>query len=157
MFVSDIGNQLATFSGEEKIQHKIIITWELAEKQADGEPFLVSKFYTLSLNEKATLRSDLESWRGKAFTEEEISDGFDIERLIGVNCYLNIGRNKKERAIVAAVNPIPKGLPTIKGTVSVMPENLKKWIQSYRDKAVEVAQHTVSPDKTQPESDGLPF
>ena len=35
------------------------------------QPFVLSKGHTLSLYEKANLRHNLESWRGKQFTAEE--------------------------------------------------------------------------------------
>ena len=41
----------------------------------DGKPFLVRRRYTASLHEKSALRKDLESWRGRAFTNVEL-DGF---------------------------------------------------------------------------------
>ena len=65
----DIGTQRGEYMGEPKIRKQVIVTWELAEKMTTGEfagqPFLMSKYYTQSLDEKATLRKDLENWRGK--------------------------------------------------------------------------------------------
>jgi hypothetical protein len=54
-----------------------MITWELPtelevfHEEKGEEPYVVSKTYTLSMHEKATLRRDLESWRGQGFTEKE--------------------------------------------------------------------------------------
>ena len=56
---------------------------------ADGKPFLISRRYSLSLHEKSSLRRDLESWRGRAFTQEELR-GFDLEVLIGVGCLVSV-------------------------------------------------------------------
>lgn len=60
----------------------------------DGRPFGVFKTYTASLFEAATLRKDLESWRGKSFTEEELA-GFDISNLIGCTAKIEVGLTKK--------------------------------------------------------------
>ena len=138
-FVNDIGKQMGEYMGEPKISHKVIITWELAEKKTQGnsagEPFLVSKFYTLSLNEKANLCKDLESWRGKSFTEDELK-GFDLEKLIGANCFLNITESKNDGRIVSAVTPIAKGMTKIERKYSAMPDGFAKWVQGLKDKAV---------------------
>lgn len=99
-------------------KHKIRIVWQIEELMDNGKPFLVSKPYTLSLNEKANLRKDLESWRGRAFTEDE-SDGFDVEAVIGKNCLLNVQQKvsgENTYANVIGVMPLKKGMPTIQPT-----------------------------------------
>jgi len=50
----------------DKWQPKVQIAWELpTEPMADGRPFVVSQRYTASLGELASLRRDLEGWRGR--------------------------------------------------------------------------------------------
>lgn len=67
-------------------KHMVEIWWQLDERNPEnGRRFTVKKLYSLSLHEKATLRKDLELWRGRKFTREEL-DGFDLEKLIGVTC-----------------------------------------------------------------------
>jgi hypothetical protein len=51
----------------------------------DGRPFAMFKNYTLSWSEKANLRLDLQSWRGKPFTQEEMRR-FDLETILGAWC-----------------------------------------------------------------------
>jgi hypothetical protein len=98
-------------------QHKINVAWQINELRDDGKRFVVYKRYTLSLNEKATLRKDLESWRGRAFTRDE-EMGFDVESVIGANCLLNVKHNPsadgtRTYANVLAVMPLMKGMPKI--------------------------------------------
>ncbi len=96
-------------------QHKIALAWQIDEEREDGKRFLVYKRYTASLHEKATLRKDLESWRGRAFTRDE-EMGFDVESIIGANCLLNIQHNvngDKTYANVVAVMPLHKGMTKI--------------------------------------------
>lgn len=117
--VVDLGVMKVVYAGKEKAQHKIRIVWQLDEADATGKPFRVQQRYTLSLHEKAALRKDLESWRGKPFTEEEIKDGFDIEKLIGVGCFLNVMHEAKGTTMYANVKAImrlPKGVqsPTVR-------------------------------------------
>jgi hypothetical protein len=94
------------------LQHKIDVAWQIDELRDDGKRHLVYKRYTLSLNEKATLRHDLESWRNKPFTRDE-EMGFDVETVIGANCLVNIQHKAgKDRvfANVVAVMPLLKGM-----------------------------------------------
>src|SRR5262245_18905145 len=73
---------------------KVALRWELDLPNPDrnNRPYLVTQRYSLSLNEKATLRRLLEAWRGRRFTEAELA-GFDLEALLGVNCQLQIVHN----------------------------------------------------------------
>lgn len=113
--VVDMGILEVTYANKTKKQHKIRVVWQIDELMDDGKPFIVQKRYTLSLHEKAGLRKDLESWRGKAFSRDE-EMGFDVEKLLGVNCFLNIVHAVKEGttyANVAGVVPLKKGMPHI--------------------------------------------
>lgn len=106
--VVDIGQQETHFG----MKPKIVIGWELPfELMEDGRPFAVSGFYTLSLSEKANLRKDLEAWRTRPFTEEEVK-GFDVKNVLGKPCQVTIIHNLKDgktRASVAGVAGVPKG------------------------------------------------
>jgi hypothetical protein len=91
----EIGTVEIEYKGDKKKQHKVSITWELPTETAifhedrGPEPFVVSKKYTLSMHEKANLRKDLESWRGKGYTDEE-AEKVDITKLIGQPCLLSV-------------------------------------------------------------------
>ena len=105
------------------LQHKIDIAWQIGELRDDGKRFVVYKRYTLSLNEKATLRHDLESWRGKKFTREE-EMGFDVETVIGVNGLINVQHNtkgEKTYANVVSIMPLVKGMPEMTADGYVRP------------------------------------
>jgi hypothetical protein len=113
--VIDKGMVESNFDGKPKMQHKVSVCWQIDEKRDDGKRFLVYKRYTLSLNEKATLRKDLESWRGRAFTRDE-EMGFDVETVIGANCLINVQHAKKgdkTYANVVSVMPLFKGMTKI--------------------------------------------
>jgi hypothetical protein len=116
--VIDHGLVEITFSGKTQKKHKITIAWQIDELMDTGKPFLVRRRYTLSLHEKATLRRDLESWRGKAFSDKEL-EGFDLESLLSVACLINViheNRNGSVFANVASVMRLPKNMvaPTVK-------------------------------------------
>lgn len=113
--VVDLGVIESKWNGKTLTQHKIKIVWQIEEDRDDGKPFQVSRRYTLSLHEKAGLRKDLESWRGRAFTDEELQ-GFDVETVIGVGCLLNVIHNVKDGstyANVAGVMKLPKNMTSL--------------------------------------------
>ncbi len=110
----DIGTQKGEYQGQPTIKRQFILKWELPNElmtrgEQAGMPFVVSKFYTASLSEKSTLRKDLEAWRGKEFTKEELA-GFDSKAILDKPCMIQIseknGRNK-----VTAVTCLAKGTP----------------------------------------------
>lgn len=107
--VYDLGDVETQFG----VKHKVEISWQISERMENGKPFLVSKRYTASLHEKAALRHDLEAWRGKAFTEDEL-DRFDLENLLSVNCLISVIHKKGSKggtfANVTNVAPLMKGL-----------------------------------------------
>lgn len=110
---------------ETVLRPKVAIVWETPDERIDidGElkPQNITKFYTKSISQKANLAADLESWRGKAFTEEE-RKGFDLDNILGVPCQINVVhefKNGKARAKLANVLPLSKGMP--KPTPSIKP------------------------------------
>lgn len=147
--VIDLGFIETTFEGKKKSQHKVSIVWQINELREDNTRFLAFKRYTLSLNEKAALRHDLESWRGKAFTADELR-GFDIERLLGANALVNIThvtRNGKTYANVVSV------MPLLRGMVKMAPDGYTRKQEQQPD-----AHHDAS-DAVEPaeEEDVIPF
>ncbi len=114
-----IGTILENVMGVEKKMHKVRISWELPTelkvfKEEKGEqPYSLSKEFTLSMHEKATLRKFLESWRGKSFSEQE-AEAFDITNLIGKPCMMSVkhkeAKNGNTYAEIAGVNLMPKGM-----------------------------------------------
>jgi len=121
--VVDLGEVEVTYQGKTQRKHKVVICWQIDESMDSGKPFLVRRRYTLSLHEKATLRRDLESWRGRAFTNTEL-EAFDVENLLSVGCLINViheVRNGSTYANVASIMRLPKGMqaPTPRDYVRV--------------------------------------
>lgn len=109
----DIGTQQGEYQGKATFRRQVIIGWELpSELMSDGDsagkPFVVSKFYTASLGDKANLRADLKNWRGRDFTDEELA-GFEAQNILGKPCMLSITLNDKGKARVTGVMALPKG------------------------------------------------
>ncbi len=140
--IVDAGTQSSEMYGDKR---KLIVTWELPTERimVDGKdlPCSISKFYTLSLNSKATLRKDLVAWRGRDFTPEELA-GFELSRVLGTACQLTV-IHKAGKARVEGVAGIPRGTqvpevvnPKVEyafsqgedATFKVLPEWLQKTI-----------------------------
>jgi hypothetical protein len=110
----DLGTQQGEYQGKTTHARKVVVRWELpnelmSEGDFAGKPFIVSKFYTASLSEKANLRKDLANWRGRDFTPDELA-GFDAKNLLDKCCMVNITHNEKGKAKVTGVAAVPKGM-----------------------------------------------
>lgn len=90
--IIDLGRQSTEWNGETKERQKIMVAWEILDddlRMKDGRPFSISKRYTASLNERSQLRKDLQAWRGKRFTDEEL-EGFDLKKVLGQYCAIQV-------------------------------------------------------------------
>lgn len=115
--VIDIGLKPNPFK-EGAMQHKIDIAWQIDECRDDGKRFVLYKRYTLSLNEKATLRHDLESWRGRPFTRDE-EMGFDVETIIGANCLINVQHKAGTKDASKVFANVVSVMPLLRGMVKI--------------------------------------
>ena len=116
--IIDLGTQRTEYMGEVKFLRKVMFGWELHGEDgvgnplltAKGEPMAIFKNYTLSLSEKANLRHDLQSWRGKDFTDDELRR-FDISVVLGqwgmVNVVHRPGKDGKIFSNVQTVTAVP--------------------------------------------------
>ena len=92
--VIHIGTIDTEFKGRKTKQNKVRFGWEFPEEMRESSegkkyPATISQEYTLSLSSKSNLRKILASWRGQDFTPEELK-AFDISKLIGAECMINI-------------------------------------------------------------------
>lgn len=122
--IVDLGTQEVEWQGETKLQDKVTIYWELHGDAQDGtplttddgQPLTIFSTYTNSIGKKAKLRSDLESWRGRPFTDEELK-GFDISKLINAYCLVNVvqaERNGKTYSNVQSLTPLPGAMAKVR-------------------------------------------
>ena len=161
LFVEDIGLQkTAGYQGKpDKIKRKVVIAWESEEKQADGNPFIITKKYTASFFKEARLLKDLEAWRGRKFTEAELA-GFDLDAVIGKNCLLNIVHNEKEGKTYANIQglvPLKAGMVKMTPSIRSKPEWFVKWIKTLQDNQVTVGEAQSQPIQHVQQEEDLPF
>lgn len=155
--VVDLGKQRDEYQGQVRVQHKIHVRWELPNERIEWEdkdgnrregPASIGQTYTLSLHEKSNLRSDLEKWRGRAFTAEELA-GFDVSKLLGVPCMVTVTHkesNGRIRDRVAGVSGVPKGMAKPEAAENVLViydnehreayEGLSDWLRGKIDNQV---------------------
>ena len=134
-----------------KTQHKVVLLFELETRKKDGSPFLASKKYTASLEEKANLLKDLQSWRGVAFTDAELK-GFDLNAVKGKGCQLNLVSIRKadgDPSVVVDVimRPRKDWKPF---QVKTAPDYIPDWILEVIDAQLEPAQGHNDPDMDDP-------
>jgi hypothetical protein len=105
------------FAPKRTLMVRFQIPSERVEITKNGEtkslPAVISRTLGLSLNEKATLRQLLQSWRGKAFTPEELKR-FDLANVLGKPAFINVThsvKGEKTYANLTSIMPLPKGMP----------------------------------------------
>ena len=167
--VLDLGIQKTNFEGKEGVSHKCFIGWELPdEKMDDDRPFVISKEYSVSLSPKANLYNDLVSWRGKAFTPQEL-EGFDIFTVLGAPAMVTVihkENNKGEmKARLGSVAKKMKGMeapppynPLVKFSFEdggSIPEDIYDWLKKKIDErlADNWDQYNDGEDKQEGEQD----
>mgnify|MGYP007004369290 FL=1 len=119
--IVDLGTQDSTYLGTVKKLPKVMLQFEVhgeddagkAIVTAKNEPMSISKNFTLSLAEKATLRKDLQTWRGREFTEDELR-GFELKNVLGAWAMVSVikamGNNGKEYTNIAAIMSVPPAI-----------------------------------------------
>jgi hypothetical protein len=144
----DLGTHLDEKFGNRN--HKLVIIFEIPTERIEIEkdgvkmnlPRAISKQYTISLSEKSNLRKDLQTWRGRGFTPEELK-GFDVKNVLGKSCLLQVihtHKGEKTYANISAIIGFPKGMPpltpenpltfySIHESRDVIPQHVPDWIR----------------------------
>jgi hypothetical protein len=119
--IIDLGTQKTEWQGQVKLLPKVMFQFEVHGEDEDGnplrtskgEPMSISKNYTLWLKEKSLLKADLEAWRGKGFTQDELK-GFELKNVLGAWCLLTVtratGKDGKDYTNISGVSPVPKAM-----------------------------------------------
>lgn len=61
--IADLGLQTSTYEGKEKLQRKVSLAFALNTKNGWGETPVISRKFTLSFSEKATLAQFITAWK----------------------------------------------------------------------------------------------
>ena len=110
-----LGTTFDEMYGKKKCQ--VMIQFEFPSETIDdpsseyhGQPYSMSRFYNFILSEKSSLRADLERWRNKPFTPEELL-GFDLKNIIGVPCMISVVKGNTGKNKIDAVSAPMKDMP----------------------------------------------
>ena len=180
MFV-DFGLQETTGKYAGKVQHKVYFRWQIPSLRLSYEkdgvehegPMTIGSTFTLSLHEKAALRKILQSWRGRAFTPEELAK-FDVTAVVGKPCLLSVTHAPKPdgSGVYANVDNVMKlvagmPVPELEGSPLIYDadnmgsfELLRPWMQEKvrAQKLPAEADKANDPDKWRDElDDDIPF
>lgn len=174
--IIDLGTQQREYQGDISYRRLSLIIWEIDGQFDDkGQPITISKAYTASLGEKANLRRDLESWRGRPFTPSELA-GFDVKNLLGKTCLLNLIKvqgQKGEKVVISAVSALPKRIPAPAAPVHTpyiysldnhdqsiwneLSDGLKGWINRSRERTESGQATNPAPLRSTTTDDDIPF
>ena len=181
----DLGHQYAKFQDRPgKWMHKIRLGWEIpeltfeAEDKETGEkttkPRVIGKEYTLSYYKESHLKTDIQSWIGRALTADEQDKGYALDALMGAPCMISVvhadGHDKdgqpRTYANVASVMACPRSVtvpelfnPYMLYDMTNDPDNkvfdsLYPWLKERIKKAQEF-QHEDGDMEAEPTADEL--
>lgn len=119
--IIDLGTQKTEWAGQVKLLPKVMFQFEVHGEDDEGnplvtpkgEPMSISKNYTLSLRDKSQLKADLEAWRSRGFTQDELK-GFELKNVLGAWCMLTVtratGKDGKDYTNISGISPVPKAM-----------------------------------------------
>lgn len=107
--IIDLGTQHGEYNNQPTRRNQVLVVWELPKEIVDEKPVTASAFYTNSLGKNANLRRDLELWRGRGFTQDEL-DRFDLQAILGAPCLLTVIPKGEDKTKVGGVSGLPKGM-----------------------------------------------
>ena len=168
--VVDLGVQPSP-GGQFAPKRTVVLRFQIPEIRVeitkDGEtkslPAVISRTVGLSLNEKSTLYGLLTSWRGKAFTPDELKK-FDLGKVAGKPAFINVTHSVKgdrTYANLTSIMPLPKAMPapTLEGEAlvystdtpdSTVFDKLPTWVQD------KIANRIIDAPKAAPKAAAKP-
>lgn len=148
--VCDLGTQHDEYMGKPIARRQVLIGWQFPslpktewedENGTHQSTKYLTRFFTLSLDEKANLRKLCKGWRGRDFTAEE-KKAFDVSKMLGAPAQVQIVHDVKEngdiRDKIENVIKFPNGMaaPAIDGDPisfdfddhQQIPANVPEWV-----------------------------
>lgn len=136
--IVDLGEQYS--ETYKKYSNKLLVIWEIPSEtiEIDGEdkPRWLSKDFSASLHEKSGLYQTLVSWRGKAFTEAELTEDengfmqFSVLDMLGVGCFLQVIVEEKDSGSynrITSVIALPAGIDAPKTETPLISFDMDDW------------------------------
>lgn len=138
--IVDLGEQYS--EAFKKYGQKLLAIWEIpsqtVEVEGEQKPRWLSRDFTASLHEKSNLYQTLVSWRGRAFTEEELSEDengflrFSVAEMLGTGCLLQVIVEEKEGGSynrITSVVALPAGMSAPAPQSPLLSFDIDAWDQ----------------------------
>ena len=133
-----LGLQEQDYQGETRKTKRIMFVFTLPgetyEYEGETRCRTLMKEYTASIAPKAALKKDLESWRGRAFTDQEL-EAFELVNVLGKPVMLSLiaeEKNGKSYNKINGLAKIAKGMTVPEGIDTYLfsaaePETYENW------------------------------
>lgn len=127
--VIDLGEQYS--EKFKNYSNKVKFVWALPSEtiEIDGktEERQLSKEFTFSVSKKGGLRTFLESWNSKTYSDDEFAE-LDVFDQVGKPCQLQVVLNDTgEYSNVANLMPLPKGMPAPVSNTAFITWDMDAW------------------------------
>lgn len=127
--VVDLGEQYS--EKFKSYSNKVKFVWALPSEtiEIDGktEERQLSKEFTFSVSKKGGLRTFLESWNSRTYSDDEFAE-LDVFDQLGQPCQLQVVLNDtKEYSNVANLMPLPKGMPAPTSQTAFFTWDMDAW------------------------------
>lgn len=143
--VIDLGEQYS--EKFKNYSNKVKFVWALPSEtiEIDGktEERQLSKEFTFSVSKKGGLRSFLQSWNSKNYSDEEFAE-LDVFEQLGKPCQLQVVLNDTgEYSNVENLMPIPKGMPAPTSKTPFVTWDMDAWDDTVFEKLPEWTQEQI--------------
>jgi hypothetical protein len=152
----------------EREVEKAALVFASGERNDDKSLRLITVEMTLSMGEKANLRKFLESWRGKAYTPDQVEEGVPLDRLAGQPALVSVQhvltKAGNRFAKVVSIAQLPPAIPAPSAELlkeyerppyfETKKAEYAKGVSAYR---ASVGVTAGGPDEQDDEDDDLPF
>jgi hypothetical protein len=111
-----VGTSQSEWQGEIKMENKIIFQFELHGEDdsgkplvaTNGKPYIVNKYYNLTMHEKSKLRAHLTSWLKINFDElAKNKEAFNFKKLLGQFAMVNVVIGNNGKTAIDSLLPVP--------------------------------------------------
>lgn len=155
--VVDLGEQYS--EKFKNYSNKVKFVWALPGEtiEIDGktEERQLSKEFTFSISKKGGLRSFLQSWNSKTYSDDEFSE-LDVFDQLGKVCQLQVVLNDTgEYSNVENLMPIPKGMPAPAAKTPFFTWDMDNWDDAAFEKLPEWTREQIK-KSTQYQKDHAP-
>ena len=143
--VVDLGEQYS--EKFKNYSNKVKFVWalpsELIEVEGKQEERQLSREFTFSVSKKGGLRSFLQSWNSKTYSDDEFGE-LDVFEQLGKPCQLQVVLNDTgEYSNVENLMPLPKGIPAPVSKTEFFTWDMENWDDTAFEKLPQWTQEQI--------------